>query len=440
MAESARSGNRRGEALTAEDTIFALSSGAPPAALAIVRISGPEAAAALKRLSGRGLPEARRAHLVRLRDADDLTIDEALALWFPGSNSATGEDIVELHLHGARAVVAAALCALSAIPGLRPAEPGEFTRRAFANGRYDLAQAEALGDLLAAETEGQRRNAVLQFEGGLRRLIDAWQRRVVGMAAAVDASLDFSDEEDVEEAEFAQTVEEAAALAVLIARHLHDPPAERLRDGLRVVIAGEPNAGKSTLLNALVGREAAIATPIAGTTRDLIEVPVVLNGIAMILIDTAGLRDDASDVVEEIGIGRAQTAIASADLVIALDDSVVTTGPVIRVAAKSDLKDGTPTDLPVSAQTGEGVPALREAIAKAASSLLPPPDCVALNARHRAALCEAIAALRAIDAAPEMLVVAEHLRQARLALDRVIGGGDTESVLDEIFGRFCIGK
>ncbi len=385
------------------------------------------------------MPQPRMAVVRRLTDGKDQTIDQALVLWFPGPATATGEDIAELHLHGGRAVVAAVLARLAGLPGLRPAAPGEFTRRAFAHGLIDLAQAEALGDLLAAETEAQRRNAVMQFEGGLAHLIGGWVADVVALAATVEAGIDFSDEDDVDSIDLPGVTRAVSVLADAIAENLEAPPAERLRDGLRIVIAGAPNAGKSTLLNALVGREAAIATPIAGTTRDLIEVPVVLQGVALVIVDTAGLRTGPVDIVEAIGINRAQAAIATADLVIALDDDVISSAPTIRVSTKSDLGLAN-NGLAVSGKTGDGLSALRSAIVKQAHELLPRPDRLALNARHRNALSAAVTALRAIADQSDLLIIAEQLRHARAALDRVTGAGDVEAVLDSIFARFCIGK
>lgn len=442
MADGDRAGDGRRQALSDAGTIFALSSGSPPAGLAVIRISGADAGGALQALTGRALPEPRHATLRRLYSQDGALLDQALTLWFPAPASATGEDVAELHLHGGRAVVAVVSQALAAIHGLRPAEPGEFTRRAFENGRLDLAEAEGLGDLLAAETEAQRRNAILQLSGGLADKTRCWLDDVVSIAAQVEATLDFSDEDDVSEADVAPLHRAMTSLADAIAGDLAMPPAERLRDGIRVVIAGEPNAGKSSLFNALIGRDAAITAPIAGTTRDMIEAPVVIDGVAFVLIDTAGLRDDGTDAIEAIGIERARRAINVADLVIALDDSVVGSVEAVRIAvsAKSDLVASPAGRLGVSAVTGAGLADLRRAMVSSATTILPPPDHVALNARHRAALAEAVTALRAACASGDLIVIAEELRMARLAIARVTGGGDVETVLDSIFSRFCIGK
>jgi tRNA modification GTPase len=422
------------------DTIFALSSGQPPAAIGVIRISGPEARGALEVLAGR-VTEARRAALVELR-AQGATLDTALALRFEGPHSATGEDLVELHVHGGRAVVAAVLAALSQLPGLRAAEPGEFTRRAFLNGRLDLAEAEGLADLLAAETESQRRAAIQLAGGALSRLVGGWTQRLLRLAAAVEAQLDFSDEGDVDSSLPPEWHEERERLAGEIDALLARPPAERLRDGVRVVIAGPPNSGKSTLLNALAEREAAITSEIAGTTRDLIEVPVAIAGVPLLLIDSAGLRE-SGDRIEAIGVGRAAAAIAAADLVLWLDDAAAAPdrAGVIRLHTKSDLGAPPPSGaLPVSAQTGEGMGALIERLLAEARTLLPPEGEVAINARQRAALAEVLNQLGDAGREQDLVLVAEALRLARSAFDRITGRAGVEDMLDTLFGRFCIGK
>jgi len=428
------------------DTIFAVSSGAPPAAIAVLRVSGPAACAAAMALAGR-LPPPRRAGLRTLRDPrGGALLDRALVLVFPGPDSATGEDIVELHLHGGRAVVAAVEAALAAQPGLRPAAPGEFTRRALAAGRIDLAQAEGLGDLLMAETEAQRRAALSAVEGAVSRQVGGWNARLLDLAARTEALLDFADEDDVTDsaAAIAGLAGDAQVLAGEIAAALDNPPVERLRDGIRVVLAGAPNAGKSTLLNALAEREAAIVSPIAGTTRDRIEAAVIRDGLAFVLTDTAGLAEATDDPIERIGIARAREAMAAADIVILLDDTPVPLGPaVVAVHPRSDQpgrEPGEPGRLAVSARTGAGVAALWRAIVEAGRGLVPRLDRLVLNRRQREAIAAAQAAL--VDAATETdpLLIAEHLRLARTALDRVTGASDTEAMLDALFGRFCIGK
>jgi tRNA modification GTPase len=302
------------------DTIFALSSGRGPAAIAVVRISGPRAGAALKILSGK-IPAPRQAALARIRGADNEIIDEALALWFPAPNSETGEDTAELQLHGGRAVVAATLAALSRIEGLRPAEAGEFTRRAFENGKLDLTAVEGLADLVAAETEGQRRQAFRQMKGLLGTRAETWRQRLIQALAWVEARIDFSDEADVPEDLMAPALAIAGALESEIAAALADGGrGERLREGLVVAIAGPPNAGKSTLLNRLARREAAIVSPYAGTTRDVIEVHLDLGGWPVTLLDTAGIRE-TDDPVELEGVRRAQQRAAAADLVLWVVDA-----------------------------------------------------------------------------------------------------------------------
>ncbi|PZP06613.1 MAG: tRNA uridine-5-carboxymethylaminomethyl(34) synthesis GTPase MnmE, partial [Sphingomonas hengshuiensis] len=292
------------------DTIFAVASGAPPAALAIVRVSGPQAFLAARALAGLVPPNRTAALRTLRRPSTREALDHAIVIAFVGPQSATGEDIVEFHLHGGRAVVAVMLAALAEIPGLRAAEAGEFTRRALSNGRIDLAEAEGLADLLEAQTERQRRTAMRSVEGQLSAAVAGWTTRVLQLAARVEALLDFADEGDVGESLDPATVAQLASLVADIDRVLAAPPVERLRDGVRVVLAGPRNAGKSTLFNALVEREAAIVSPIAGTTRDIVETTVVRNGIAYAIADTAGLVDETDDVIEAIGIDRARAAMA----------------------------------------------------------------------------------------------------------------------------------
>ncbi|HZG09846.1 MAG TPA: tRNA uridine-5-carboxymethylaminomethyl(34) synthesis GTPase MnmE [Allosphingosinicella sp.] len=422
------------------DTIYALSSGSPPAAVAVVRISGPHADAALQALAGR-LPEPRRASVARLSHEGE-KLDDALVLRFPGPASVTGEDVVELHLHGGRAVVAAVLGALGAMGGLRVAEPGEFTRRAFKNGRIDLAEAEGLADLLQAETETQRKAAQALAGGGLSHLIAQWQERLLTQAAALEAVLDFSDEGEVGEAWPVGWAAAVAALGNEIEAALARPAAERLRDGLRVVIAGPPNAGKSSLLNWLAGRQAAITSAIAGTTRDLVEAPTAIGGTPFLLVDTAGLRD-SSDEVEAIGVDRARSSVETADLILWLGapEQAPDRARTILIQSKSDLKlEERAVDIRVSAETGEGMEGLVALLIARARDLLPGEGEVALNSRHRAAITAALAQLREAHAARDPLIAAECLRQARVALHRVTGRAGVEDMLDALFGRFCIGK
>jgi tRNA modification GTPase len=427
------------------DSIFAVSSGAPPAAIAVLRLSGPAAGPALMAMTGAGrLPPARQASLRNLRDpASNEKLDQALVLWFPGPASATGEDLAELHLHGGRAVIGAVEQALTRLHGLRRAEPGEFTRRALANGRIDLAEAEGLGDLLMAETEAQRRAALSSVGGAVSRAIAEWNRQLLEISAAIEAMLDFADEDDVAPEAMSTITRRIIELADAIAAVTANPPVERLRDGVRVVLAGAPNAGKSTLLNALADREAAIVSPIAGTTRDRIEVPVARDGIAYLLIDMAGLAAATDDPIEQIGIGLAREAIRTADILILLDDTIEPPPGIatIRIRARADIELGADEGrLAVSARTGLGVQALWKEIATAADRLLPRLDQLVLNRRQRALCGEAETALRSAVGSTDLLIVAEQCRLARHAFDRITGASDTESMLDALFGRFCIGK
>jgi tRNA modification GTPase len=423
----------------AADTIFALSSGAPPAALAIIRISGPEADTALLALTGT-LPAPRRATLARIRHPSGDLIDEGLVLRFPGPASATGEDLVELHLHGGRAVVAAAQQALAAMSGLRAADPGEFTRRAFENGRIDLAEAEGLADLLEAETESQRRSALAMAGGALSRKIEEWQQRLLILAAQIEAELDFSDEEDANglPTDWHQRL---AELRADIAQWLQRPSAERLRDGVRVALAGPPNAGKSSLFNAIVGRDAAITSAIAGTTRDVVEASTAIGGIAFVLADTAGLRESV-DAVETIGVERAHQAAAIADILLWLG-AAADCPPhphAILVQSKIDIEAPRPDgSVRVSAITGEGISDLVSLVTNRATSILPRLDEVAVNRRQRDLLQIASAHLERACTG-DLLLDAEELRLARASLDAITGRAGVEHMLDALFSRFCIGK
>ena len=426
----------------------------PPAAIGVVRVSGPAAGAALTALAGR-LPAPRRAVLAELKAADGSALDRALLLWFPGPATATGEDLAELHLHGGRAVVAAVEAALGAIPGLRRAEAGEFTRRAFENGRIDLAEAEGLADLLAAETESQRRQALGMASGHVSRAVEAWQERLLTLMAGAEAELNFADEDDVQLLDDCahRLCEGISLLAADMGGWLARPAAEVIAEGMSVVIAGPPNAGKSTLINALAKRELAIVSPVAGTTRDVIESALALDGIAMRFSDTAGLRAESGDAIEMIGIDRAKAAVEAADILLWL-------GPpkeapehrrAILVAAQADRWKGDAAaeaeaarcDLTLSAATGEGMDKLHRMIVEMARTLLPQEGEAALRRRQREALAEARDWLT-IEAgsreAGDLILLAERLRLAGGALDRITGRAGVEEMLDTLFGRFCIGK
>jgi tRNA modification GTPase len=398
----------------------------------------------LQALSGR-VPAPRQASLAALHDpVNGEQIDRALLLWFPGPNTATGEDLAEFHCHGGRAVIAAILSALERLPGLRLAQPGEFTRRAFENGRMDLNAAEGLADLLMAETQSQRRAALAMAEGGFSRQVALWEAELLRLSALTEAALDFSDEDDVPgEGIEVQIITQIRALRESVAAEAARPHAERLRDGIRVVLAGPPNAGKSTLLNALAERDAAIVSPIAGTTRDRIEVPVAIGGTAFLLTDTAGLRSETEDVIEAIGIDRATEAIAGADIILWLGPRDEAPEGAVRIAPRMDDSgfDGAGADLCVSAVSGEGMNALRQLLVSKAAGLLPGEGDYALHVRQREAVGEMIAALdETLNLAHDMLIVAEGLRAARGTIDALTGRSGTESMLDALFGNFCIGK
>ena len=378
-----------------------------------------------------------------LRDATGAVLDRALVVAFPGPNSATGEDLVELHVHGGRAVIRAVEAALAARPGLRAADPGEFTRRALLSGRIDLTEAEGLGDLLSAETETQRRAAVTLAEGGLRRKAEAWTDKVVALTAGVEAAIDFSDEDDVPPAQIAAIAAGAGAIAADMAAMLATPPAERLRDGLRVVIAGPPNSGKSTLLNAMADREAAIVSPISGTTRDRIYGPIARNGVAYVFTDTAGLAEATDDPIERIGIARATEAMQEADILLWLGDDPAPVG-AIWIHPRADLPGrgiaAPGRDVAISAKDGSGIPALWALIAARAATLLPPPDAVALNRRQHGLIGEACGWLKSAAEEIDTLLIAEKLRLAMRALHQLTGRSDVEAMLNALFSRFCIGK
>ena len=422
------------------DTIFALSSGRPPAAIAVVRVSGPGAGLALETLGG-PKPAAREAKLRVLRDAGGEILDRAMVLWLPGPDSATGEDTAELFLHGGAAVIRSVEGALAKLDGLRKAEPGEFTRRAFANGRIDLAEAEGLAELLEAETELQRRHALAMAGGALSRQVGLWRDVVLDLSAQVESALDFSDEDDVDDlpAAFSGQVSD---LASEIGQWLDRPRAERLREGYRVVLAGPPNAGKSTLFNALIEDEAAIATPIPGTTRDVLERSVSLEAVPFTFVDTAGLRDASDDEIEIIGIERARAQAAGADCVLWLGPEGEGPEGAWEIATKLDLDGRAKGDAAfrVSAIRGDGMDKLRAALIEHARKSMPAPGSVALNARQADLVAQLHTALVAIDVASDPLIVGENLRSARRALDALVGHTSTEDMLDALFGRFCIGK
>lgn len=446
------------------ETIFAPATGAGAAGVAVVRVSGPAASEAVRALSGRrDLPPARRAVLRRLVDPrNGEMIDRALVLWFPGPDSYTGEDVAEFHIHGGPAVMAGLLEALGGVGGLRLAAPGEFTRRAFEAGRMDLTAAEAVGDLVAAETPAQRRLALRQLDGGLADLYEGWRARLIAALGHAEAEIDFSDEElpdDLHGAVVAAVTEVAGEIAA----HLDDArQGERIREGFRIAILGAPNVGKSSLLNQLARRDVAIVSEVAGTTRDVIEVQMNLGGFAVTLADTAGLRETA-DAIESEGVRRARQAGAEAALRLLVVDArepayatnvtrsegvfvKPTDSDTLVVANKADLVPddaaghGTGT-WRVSARTGAGIPALLEGLAAEVARRLAGSEAPVLTrARHRAALAECREALaRARQAAlPELL--AEDLRLGARALGRITGRVDIDEVLDVVFRDFCIGK
>jgi tRNA modification GTPase len=443
-------------------TIFALSSGRPPAAIAVVRVSGSKARAVLEKLTGR-LPEPRKAKLVRVRDpATGDVLDEALVLWFPAPQSETGEDVAELQLHGGPAVIAGVLDALGKIEGCRIAEAGEFTRRAFENGKLDLTAVEGLADLIAAETPAQRRQAFRQLKGLIGDRAEGWRKRLVEALALVEARIDFSDEADVPEDLIKPALHAAQQLRDEIASVLADGRrGERLRDGLVVAIAGPPNAGKSTLLNRLARREAAIVSPYAGTTRDVIEVHLDLDGYPVTLLDTAGIRDGI-DPVEQEGVRRARARAAEADLVLWLVDAAgdkndrdgsISVGGTNRwvIGNKADLVPeelgGTKSEAQfnylISAQAGEGMDRLLADLSAYAREYFTGAESgIVTRLRHRDALERTVVSLdRALnEAGAHEELIAEELRAAATTLGRLTGRVDVEDILDVIFRDFCIGK
>ena len=424
------------------DTIFAVSSGRPPAAIAVLRISGPLAFDAARRLAGT-LPPPRRAALRTLRDASGEALDRALVLTFPGSATATGEDLVELHLHGGRAVVAAVEAALDTMPDLRPALAGEFTRRALENGRLDLAQAQGLADLLAADTETERRAAFAATEGEISRAVTGWLEQIAILSAQVEASLDYSDEDDVGRVDHGHIGLGIERLAGDIARVLDRPTVERLREGISVVLAGPPNAGKSSLFNALLARDAAIVTSQAGTTRDTLEATVQRGGIAFLLIDTAGLREQTDDPVEQIGIARAGQAVGRADLVLWLGDPTEAPAGATLVHARAD--EAARATAPHGAlQTSVGdstsIHAVWSHLQQRAGEIIPATSTALLHQQQRQQVVAAHHQLVEAVVENDLLLVAEQLRTARVHLASLLGVDATEAMLDALFARFCIGK
>lgn len=422
------------------DTIFALSSGRPPAAIAVVRISGRDAEAGLRKIVAKSVPP-RQATVATLRHpvTADL-LDQALVLWMPGPHSATGEDIVELHTHGGRAVVDAVLAALNALPGHRLAEPGEFTRRAFENGRIDLNEAEGLADLLAAETDGQRRAALLAAGGAFSRQVEAWRTRLLAIAASAEAAIDYSEDVDADVSAAHPVAVLAHQLALEIEEALAAPPAERLKDGIRVVFAGPPNVGKSTLVNTLSGRDAAIVSATAGTTRDIIEVPVVIDGLPIVLIDTAGVRE-AEEMVEAEGVARAGREVQGGDIVVWLGpEDAAARANFILVSPQADRWPTNPARLCISSFDRSSVALLKNEIVARARELLPRDGTLALNTRQRDLAGEMQRALVAASVIADPILQAEELRISLSVCDRMTGRSGVEDMLDTLFSAFCLGK
>lgn len=428
-------------------TIFALASGAGRAGVAVIRVSGPAAGPIASALSG-ALPKPRLAARRQFSRPDGAPLDDGLLLWFPGPASFTGEDVAEFHTHGGTAIVEAFSAALITL-GARLAEPGEFTRRAFENGKLDLTAAEAIADLVDAETEGQRLQALRQARGELAALYDGWRAQLLGVLALIEAEIDFPDE-DLPDALAARTAPEIEMLIAALEAHLADHGrGERVRDGYRIAIVGAPNAGKSSLLNALAQREAAIVSDTPGTTRDVVEVRLVLGGFPVWIADTAGLRE-AADAIESEGVKRALARAEAADLRLGLiapgDDASALAGVLrdgdIRIASKADIAAG--DGLALSTRTGDGVAELLALLTARVTAALGETEAPALTRlRHREAVRETrdhlARALRAFGiGGPEL--VAEDVRLAARSLGRLTGRIDVEDVLGEIFSSFCIGK
>lgn len=440
--------------MSAADTIFALASGRGRAGVAVIRVSGPAAVQVAETLAD-PCPPPRRAALRQLRQVtDDALLDEGIIIYFQEPASFTGEDVVEFHLHGGPAVVAAVLAAIDRLPGTRPAEAGEFTRRAFDNGRLDLTAVEGLADLIAAETEAQRRQALRQTRGELAAVYDGWRQRLLSALAYVEAGIDFADEEVPEEVAARAWPEVSGLRRELVQALADNGRGERLRDGFEIAILGEPNSGKSSLLNALAKRDVAIVSARAGTTRDALEVHLDLDGLPVTLVDTAGLRE-GGDEVESEGIRRAHARAEEADLRLVLIPADVwpaipaavrayAEGPDSLLAvSKSDLLTAPPSDVfALSVRSGQGLDALVAALCQRAGSRLAGGEmAVITRQRHRRALEEAVGYLDTFLAAPKAIELqAEDLRLAARALGRVTGRVEVEDVLGAIFAEFCIGK
>lgn len=435
------------------DTIFALSSGNPPAGVAIVRISGPKVRFGLEILSGK-IPLPRRATFSDIKDRNGYRLDRGLVLFFPAPHSFTGEDVAELQIHGSRASVAAVLAALTDLDGYRLAEPGEFTRQAFENGKLDLTEVEGLSDLIRAETESQRRQALFQADGGLRSLYEGWARRLTHARAMIEAELDFSDEEDIPGSVSDQIWNDMHLLLAEIRRHLDQASvAEVVRDGFRIALIGPPNVGKSSLLNYLADRDVAIVSDIPGTTRDIVEVRLDIGGNLVVLQDTAGLRE-STDQVEIEGIRRSQIAADTADLVLHLSEAKPTSEKPgikgkqeIRVLTKTDQVSGYvrdyEDDFGVSTVTGAGVDILLEEISNRLAKLVPASSTgLPTRSRHVEFLSRCIGELQTAiqDVGAPVEVRSEYLRMAGSWIGKITGRVDVEELLGIIFSEFCVGK